>query len=106
MKIATLVLMFILTPALADDDFVGPPAPAPETTPLRHWPHTAHWQLTMIRPDEFVEITAAGFQFISRASCVRDGARRIVDGEVNTPSFIPATERWIGFVCDYVTEGN
>lgn len=105
MKIATLLLllMFVQTHATGQevDDFVGPPAPYPEAAPRDRFP-LSHWQLTMIRQDQMIDIDSPGSEFLTRTQCIMDGTRRILEEEQADLSWLPDEVKWLGFVCEYV----
>ena len=99
MKAMTILLSLVLMNAHADE-------PYPEAADVADWPHNAHWQLTMVNRTDMVDITAPGFRFISRMSCIKDGIRRIEseNEKLADVDFIPEGDRWLGFVCEYVEQ--
>ena len=104
MKTLIIIATLVLAPAYAQepDDFVGPPAPYPEHVPVEHFPFIAHWQLTMVRQHEMIDIQR---EYISRATCMADGIQRIFDEDDKLKnSDWPSNVRYLGFVCEYVEQ--
>ena len=96
MKAIALLASLVLMSANAQEA-----EPYPEVVAAVDFPHIAHWQLTMVRQYDMVDIDARGFEFMSRASCIRDGIRRIEDQDEESPDWLPDSQRWLGFVCEY-----
>ncbi len=95
MKIAILLIMLVLSPTQAHETDSKPPYPefAGDTFPI------AHWELTMISHQDMWDITAEEY---SRASCIKDGIRRMLRDMESVPVREWGADPLLGFICEYV----
>ena len=89
MKIATLLIMLVLTQAQATETY---PEFAGERYPVEYW------QLTLISRTDMTDLS---MEYYSRTSCIKEGLRRIVK-DMNSDPVKWGAEPQLGFVCEYV----
>lgn len=95
MKIATLLIMLVLTLSQAHAEKLYP-SMAGDRYPVEHW------QLTMVWQDRVTAMSSPGFENYSRTSCIKEGIRRI-EVDMNSNAVKWGAEPMLGFTCKYVT---